>query len=300
MGTRILLAGLWLIHGLPLRAIAAIAAPLGFVAAHSKLARTTLINLRACFPNLTERERSILARQHLTALVRSVLELGILWWSPVTRIRSLVCFKNAHFVTDATRPVICLSPHTTGLEMQGALIGMHFRGVGFFTPHKNPLIDQQLRRARDRLGDVIMLERKKGLRPLVRAIRDGRLLYFLPDMDFGEANAHFVPFFGIPAATVPTLPWLARQCDAVVIPCACHRLPDHRGYEVEFFPPWKDFPSEDLDHDLQRMNRFIEEQARDYPAEYYWSHKRFRTRPDPTEPYFYRWPPSPDDPSALH
>lgn len=290
MTTRLLLTLLWLIHGLPLRAIAALAVPLGYLAARGKSARTTLINLHACFPELSPRERALLARQHLTALIRSVLELGILWWSPAARIQSLVRFKNAHFVTEATRPVICLSPHTTGLEMQGALIGMHFRGVGFFTPHKDPLIDQQLRRSRDRLGDVIMLERKKGLRPLVRAIRDGRLLYFLPDMDFGEANAHFVPFFGIPAATVPTLPWLVRQCGAVVIPCACHRLPNHRGYEVEFFPPWENFPSTDLDQDLLRMNQFIEEQARRNPPEYYWSHKRFRTRPDPSAPYFYRWP----------
>lgn len=290
VGTRILLLLLWLLHGLPLRLIAAVAATLGLVAAHSRLARTTLINLHACFPELSVKARRTLAQQHLTALIGSVLELGILWWSPTSRIKKLVHFRNAHFVEQATRPVICLSPHTVGLEMQGALIGMHFRGVGFFTPHKNPLIDEKIRQSRDRLGDVIMLERKKGLRPLIRAIRDGRLLYFLPDMDFGDKDSHFVPFFGIPAATVPTLPWLAQQCNAVVIPCVCHRLAHHQGYEVEFFAPWDDFPSDDQEQDLLRMNRFIEEQARRYPAEYYWSHKRFRTRPDPNEPYFYRWP----------
>ncbi len=290
MGTRLLLGLLWLIHGLPLRVIAALAIPLGFIAAQGRARRTTAINLHACFPEMSHAQRQRLTRAHLTALIRSVLELGILWWSPPARIQRLVRFKNAHYAQNSDRPVICLSPHMVGLEMQGALIGMHFRGVGFFTPHKDPLIDQHLRAARDRLGDVLMLERKKGLRPLIRAIRDGRLLYFLPDMDFGERDSLFIPFFGIPAATVPTLPWLVRQCNARVIPCACHRLPDHEGYEVEFFPPWDDFPSADLTQDLQRMNRFIETMARQYPEEYYWSHKRFRTRPSPAEPHFYRWP----------
>ncbi len=290
MGTRLLLLTLWLLHGLPLRCMAALAIPLGFLASHSRAARTTRINLHACFPHKSAKEQSDLTRQHLTALIQSALELGILWWSSAERIRRIVRFKNVHFADVATAPVIFLSPHTVGLEMQGALMGMRFRGVGFFTPHKNPLIDRQLRRSRDRLGDVIMLERKKGLRPLIRAIRDGRRLYFLPDMDFGEKDAHFVPFFGIPAATVSTLPWLSRQTGAVVVPCACHRLPNHDGYEVEFFPAWENFPSDDAEADMVRMNRFIEEQALRFPADYYWSHKRFRTRPDPEEPYFYRWP----------
>ncbi|NDU85366.1 MAG: lipid A biosynthesis acyltransferase [Ferrovum sp.] len=290
MKTRLTLWFLWWIHWLPLRGIAALAAILGFIAAKSRGARTTRINIHACFPELSPPEKDTLVRRHLTALIQSVLELGILWWSPAQRIQRLVRFKNVHHAQDSDRPIICLSLHTVGLEMQGALIGMHFRGVGFFTPHKDPLIDEKLRASRDRLGDVLMLERKKGLRPLVRAIRDGRLLFFLPDMDFGERDSHFVPFFGIPAATVPTLPWLVRQTEARVIPCACHRLPHHQGYEVEFFAPWDDFPSADLEQDLRRMNQFIEEQARRYPEEYYWSHKRFRTRPHPDEPYFYRWP----------
>jgi KDO2-lipid IV(A) lauroyltransferase len=294
MGTRLGLAMLWLLHFLPLAALEALARLMGAIAVETRFARTTLINLHACFPERSAAERKRLARQHLAALIRSVLELGILWWSPRARIEQLVRLKNLECTETHGRPIIFLTPHLVGLEMQGARMGMAFRGVGFFTPYKNLLVDRQVRAARDRLGDVVMLERKKGLRPLIRAIRDGRNLYFLPDMDFGDRDSIFAPFFGIPAATVTTLPWLAQMTGAVVVPCVCHQLPHCQGYEVEFFPAWTDFPSGDVNADVQRMNAFIEAQARRYPEQYFWSHKRFRTRPDAAEPYFYRWPQSLD------
>ena len=290
MGTRLGLALLWLLHFLPLPALGVLSQLLAAIAIHTRFARTTRINLHACFPEYDTALRQSLARRHLAALIRSVLELGILWWSPSTRIERLVRFKHLEYAEGHGRPVIFLTPHLVGLEMQGARMGMKFRGVGFFTPHKNPLIDQHIRNARNRLGDVVMLERKKGLRPLLRAIQDGRHLYFLPDMDFGDRDSIFVPFFGIPTATVTTLPWLVRMTGAVVVPCVCHQLPRCKGYEVEFFPAWKDFPSENPENDVIRMNAFIEAQARQFPEQYFWSHKRFRTRPSPGDPYFYRWP----------
>ncbi len=290
MGTRVGLVFLWLLHFLPLAVLEMLARFLAAIAVHTHFARTTLINLHACFPERSSAERRILARHHLAALIRSVLELGILWWSPRARIEQLVRFKHLEHAEAGGRPVIFLTPHLVGLEMQGARMGMQFRGVGFFTPHKNALIDSHIREARNRLGDVVMLERKKGLRPLIRAIQEGRHLYFLPDMDFGDRDSIFAPFFGIPAATVPTLPWLARITGAAVIPCVCRQLPRCQGYEVEFFPAWDNFPSGDLDEDVRRMNAFIETQARRLPEQYFWSHKRFRTRPGAGEPYFYRWP----------
>jgi KDO2-lipid IV(A) lauroyltransferase len=178
--------------------------------------------------------------------------------------------------------------HSVGLEMAGARLGLDFRGVGFFTPHKNPVLDGVIRRARDRLGDVRMVDRRDGLRPIVRAVREGRRLYFLPDMDFGERDALFVPFFDIPAATVTTLPRLVRLTGARVQPCVVWQRADGRGYEIEFQPAWEDFPTDDLAADVRRMNAFVETQARLRPDQYFWGHKRFRTRPDPGEPSPYR------------
>jgi KDO2-lipid IV(A) lauroyltransferase len=285
---------IWCLHFLSLRAIHNLGHALGTLAFHSRFSRTTRINLHACFPELTQQQRDQLARQFLGNLYASFLELGLLWWPKRARLEQLITFEDLHHSDQGGKPVISLTPHMVGLEMQGARMGMEFRGVGFFTPHKNRQIDQLFRQARNQLGDIIMLERGGGLRALVRAIKDGRKLYFLPDMDFGDKVSRFAPFFGIQASTAPTLPWLCRSTGAVVVPCACHKNADGNGYTIRFYPAWENFPSNSEAEDLERMNQFIEQQARLYPDQYFWSHKRFRTRPDPSEPNFYRWPQSLD------
>ncbi|MHB8353394.1 MAG: LpxL/LpxP family acyltransferase, partial [Burkholderiales bacterium] len=138
MGSRLALAILWLLHFLPLAVLDMLAQLMGAVAVQTRFARTTLINLHACFPERPAAERKQLARRHLAALIRSVLELGILWWSSRTRIEKLVRLKNMAHTETGGRPIIFLTPHLVGLEMQGARMGMAFRGVGFFTPYKNP------------------------------------------------------------------------------------------------------------------------------------------------------------------
>jgi len=130
-----------------------------------------------------------------------------------------------------------------------------------------------------------MLARQEGMRAIVKALREPRALYFLPDMDFGPRDALFVPFFGVPTATVAALPRLAQLGRAVVLPVVAHQTA--HGYEARIHPPWDDYPSGDLEADVRRMNAFIEERVREHPEQYFWAHKRFKTRP-PGEPSPYR------------
>ena len=285
MMMRISLALLWLLRWLPQDALNALAGVAAAPVRHTRVARTARINLRLCFPELDERCRADLERRYFKALVRSVLELGLVWFAPAALIRRRVRLDGLeHYQDVGDAPKILLAMHAVGLEMAGARIGMEGRGVGFFTPHKNPLLDRIIRVSRDRLGDVLMLDRREGLRPMVRAIRDGRHLYFLPDQDFGDRDSIFVPFFGIPAATVTTLPRLVKLTGARVIPCEVWQRPGSEGYQVDFLPAWEDFPGPDLEADVRRMNAFVEAYARAHPDQYFWGHKRFRTRPDPSEP----------------
>ena len=283
MAMRLAIGALWLLHFLPQPAINALARLLAPLVHGSGAARTAQINLRLCFPGLDARARLKLERAYFRALVRSFLELGTVWFASSRRICARVQFAGLeHYEAVADGPVIFLAMHSVGLEMAGAAMGMRFRGVGFFTPHKNAVLDRVIRAARDRLGDVLMLDRREGLRPMVRAIRDGRRLYFLPDMDFGDRDSIFVPFFGIQAATVTTLPRLVTLTRARVVPC---EVTQHAaGYQIRFLPAWQDFPGANLEADVARMNQFVERFARAHPNQYFWGHKRFRTRPDPAEP----------------
>jgi KDO2-lipid IV(A) lauroyltransferase len=52
------------------------------------------------------------------------------------------------------------------------------------------------------------------------------------------------------------------------------------GYLIRILPPWSDYPGGDVFRDTCRMNQFIEACARETPEQYYWLHKRFKTRPE--------------------
>ncbi len=113
----------------------------------------------------------------------------------------------------------------------------------------------------------------------MRCIKRGQPFFNLPDMDFGEKDSAFVPFFGVPAATLLSPSRMARALDMVVQPVVAEMLPGGEGYIVRFDPPWEDFPTDDALADTLRVNKWIEQEIRRDPAQYLWVHKRFKTRP---------------------
>ena len=124
------------------------------------------------------------------------------------------------------------------------------------------------------------------MRATVKAMKSGRPLYYLPDLDYGRKESIFVPFFGVPAATITGLPRLARLANAAVVPCVVRMGPGGEGYVLELGAPWADYPSDDVDADTRRMNAWLEGVIRTMPEQYYWVHRRFKTRPE-GEPRIY-------------
>ncbi len=280
--TRLALALVWLLHWLPLCLLAAVGRGFGrlLFALGRERRRITLTNLRLCFPQMTEVERQALARRHFEAFGRSILERGILWWSGRERIQRLVRIEGIeHWRAVADRPVIWLAPHFVGLDMGGVRLTTEFPLVSMFSRQKNPLVDALLLHSRTRFGNSPMASRQDGLKPVVREMRKGLPFYYLPDMDFGARDAVFVPFFGVPTATVTALSRLAKITGAAVVPCVTRQLPGGAGYVATFHPAWQDFPGDDVEADTRRMNAFIESEVVKMPEQYYWLHKRFKTRP---------------------
>jgi len=144
---------------------------------------------------------------------------------------------------------------------------------------KNRFWDRYMRAGRARFGGL-MVERDEDLRALIRRVREGWPFYYLPDQDQGRRHAVFAPFFGIPTATLTTVSRIARMTKAVVIPCITRERTDGFGYELEFAPPLPDFPSDDDLRDATAVNAVIEQAARAAPAQYFWQHRRFKTRPE--------------------
>lgn len=289
MLTRLGLAVIWLLHFLPLRLLAPIGRAFGmalYLLARERR-RVTQTNLALCFPSHSESDRIHMSRRHFQAFGRSVLEHGILWWSAKARVQALVRVEGLeHWRAVADRPVIWLAPHFVGLDMGGIRLASEYRAVSIYSRQKDSAFDAVLYGGRTRFVMPELFSRQEGLRPVVRAIRKGMPFYYLPDMDFGERDSVFVPFFGVPAATITGLSRIARLARAVVVPAVTRQLPGAAGYELRFYPAWEEFPTGDAKADTRRMNAFIEERVLEMPEQYFWLHKRFKTRP-PGEDKFY-------------
>jgi KDO2-lipid IV(A) lauroyltransferase len=280
---------MWLLHFLPLRAQAWIGNALGvpvFLLIRER-SEVTRINLSKCFPQMSESEREDLARAHWRAFLRSFLERGNLWWGSRERIRSMVRLEGTENLK--SRRTIILAPHFVGLDMTLARLSLDYPVAMMYSRQKDPRFERLLYEGRTRFGGR-MIARQAGVKEGLRLIEDGALYYYLPDLDFGPKHSVFVPFFGVPAATVTGLSYIARETAAAVVPCVTRMLPGGGGYVARFYPAWKDFPSGDDEAailaDTRRMLAFIEERVLEMPEQYFWLHKRFKTRPE-GEPKFY-------------
>ncbi|MHB8346758.1 MAG: lysophospholipid acyltransferase family protein [Acidiferrobacterales bacterium] len=269
---------------LPLPVIWALGGAIGelFYLLHAERRHITQANLRLCFPDLDSRARNNIARRHFREFIRASLTVPIAWWGSVGRLNRLVRCRDCHYFEDAChagRRIILLAPHFVSMEIGGIYMASRHPGfVNLYKRPKNPLLDYLISRRRQRFGGVLV-ERMEGLRPAIRSIKRGLAFYYLPDQDQGSRGAVFAPFFGVPAATLTSLGRLAAITGAVVIPCFTRQLPYGRGYEVIFRPPLDNYPSGDDIADASRMNQEIEAGVREMPEQYFWVHRRFKTRP---------------------
>lgn len=249
----------------------------------------TLTNLRLCFPDMPEDERRRIGRQTFRDLARAAIDHSVLWNADRATIEKYIRVEGEeHLRAVAGMPVIMVAPHFAGLDSGGVRFASLVKAATVYSRQKNPVWDEWLLKGRQRFNDPVLLPRQGiDMRAVVRVVRQGIPLYYLPDMDLGPVNSIFVPFFGVPAATIPMVSRLARMTGAKVL-MAVAEMTDE-GYVLHIEPPWQDFPGESIEADTLRMNRELERWVLRLMPQYFWTHKRFKTRP-PGEPDFYRPP----------
>ncbi|XZG70099.1 LpxL/LpxP family acyltransferase [Chitinibacteraceae bacterium HSL-7] len=277
---RLLALPFWLLHWLPLSWLQALGCVLGELAYRVAPRRTHigLTNLRLCFPEWEEVARHRVLRRHYRMLAGNLLAYGVLWFGSEARLRRLVIRRHAeHIESVAERTVIVLAPHFLGLDWGGIRQSMESRGASMYSSTHDRAFDQLLRYGRSRFNDPILIARREGIRAIVKAIQPGTMFYYLPDQDLGPSESIFAPFFGVQTATTPALGKLARLRSAAVLPMIS--TVEKGRFVVEYLPVWENFPSGDEQADTARMNALIEEYVRRDPAQYYWLHRRFKTRP---------------------
>lgn len=273
----------WLIHFLPFPVIVAIGNGLGILAYPLAVERRRvgMINLKLCFPEMSDDARKKLVRAHFKMFMRGLIERSILWWSSAERINSLIRVEGVeHFEAIKDKSSILLTPHFVGMDAGGQWIAQHTDTVCMYANQKNRYLTELLLKKRARFRNQHLYSRQEGLRPILKGMRKGMPFVYPPDQDQGVKDGAFIPFFGVPAATMTSLPRIAQMTGAKVVPSITRLLPGGEGYVLTFYPAWENYPSGDDIADARRMNAFIEDRIREMPEQYFWLHKRFKTRPE--------------------
>ena len=236
-------------------------------------------NLLLCFPERTAKERRALARDSFIYFCQAWLDRSWLWHAPRSVLEKRLKLHGAVQELEGTTPTIIFGPHFYGLDAAATAIGMSTPRLftSIYTPLPDKRLDAWITAGRVRVGDVKMFNRFDGIKNNLSGLRAGGILYLLPDMNFGPQESIFVPFYGIQAATVPSLPRFARLGKAKVVPVIPRMTP--WGYDVEVHPAWQNYPSDDVEADTALMNARLEGYINTMPSQYYWVHKRFKTRP---------------------
>jgi Kdo2-lipid IVA lauroyltransferase/acyltransferase len=241
--------------------------------------RIVLTNLRLCFPELSSRQHRQLARKAVVCFTQAWLDRSWLWHgSPAQLAQRLKITGDVQALKNEPR-VVLFAPHFVGLDAGPmALCFRQLRSIcSIYAKQKNPVVDAWIFQGRQRFGGMRLFARREGVREITQAVAQGQVLYLLPDMDFGSQGAEFVPFMGVQAATLTSLSRFSRLSRACVI-TIFNRMTD-QGYDIDISTPWSDFPSQDAAADSHRMNQTLEALVRSAPEQYYWVHKRFKTRP---------------------
>lgn len=244
-------------------------------------------NIELCFPELTPAERDKLALEHFKALGMSVIEMGLGRWAPVERlepITELVGLEHLQRALDSGRGVIMLSAHFTTLEIMGRVLKVNTAPYdGVYRKNRSEFITELQRSGREK--SVERTIEKRDIKRMVRALRDGRAVWYAPDQSYNRKGSEVIKFFGVPCMHTTATSTLARLGNALVIPFFPERRPDGR-YVFTFQPPFENFPTDDLVADTRRYVEVLEEHVRRVPEQYFWIHRKFKDLPEGYPDYY--------------
>lgn len=246
-------------------------------------------NLEVCFPSMSSIERETLLRANFDSYGIAFFEVGMAWWWSDKRFSRLITIEGREHIQQLQQQkkgALLMAIHYTTLEVGASALSMQYSIDGMYRPHKNLVFDYLQAKGRRQRTEGGRVYPRKDVRGMFKALRQGRIIWYAPDQDYGPKHSVFAHFFGVPAASVTATARFARMGNAAVLPFSQVRLPGSQGYRVTIHPPLENFPTGDDVADAETINRQVEAFVELQPDQYMWVHRRFKTRPEGAEPFY--------------
>ena len=281
---------IFLLGKLPIRLGLVFSKPLGALLHMTMKNRRKIAerNIERCFPDWPESKKKQLVRACFNSLARTVFEIAWSWSASERRFRGLGHVTGLENIDDARkggRGVLIVTAHISCLEIGGRFLALEVDVAGIYRPLRSPVLEWYQNRSRLSYGGAMIS--KRDMRSAIRYLKKGGLVWYAPDQDFGPDQSVFAPFFNIQTASLLATHRLAKMTGCAVVPMFPVFDEKIRQYRVEILPALDSFPGSDASEDLTRINKIMEKHIRSAPEQYWWIHRRFKTRPE-GEPAFYQ------------
>lgn len=252
-----------------------------------KFRRIAEINLKLCFPELSNEERERLLKKQFQSLGMGLIESAMAWWMPDHKLDSLIHVQGLEHLQKALakkKGVLILSAHFTSLDICGRLFSNIFPMYVVYREQKNRVINRLLKQHRN--FNWMQPIHRHAIRQIIKTLKQNKAIWYAADQDYGPTHSIFPPFFNIATATISTPSRYANRTEAQVVTLFYHRLPKGKGYQITIGPILESFGQGDDYQDMLRFNQLLELAVRAHPDQYLWIHRRFKTRPQ-NDPYLY-------------
>ncbi|MEZ9565362.1 LpxL/LpxP family Kdo(2)-lipid IV(A) lauroyl/palmitoleoyl acyltransferase [Vibrio artabrorum] len=256
---------------------------LGTLFAKKRVAVATR-NLELAFPDKSSDEVAAMASENLKNTGMALIETGITWFWPTWRFQRLLIDKDTQALRTHRangKGVLLCCVHALNLEITArAMAVLGISGLGVYRPHSNPAYEFIQHRGRTQNGNRLI--HRKDVKLMIRMLRQGETLWYLPDHDYGRNKSVFVPFFAVPdACTTTGTSILAYTSRCALVPGSGFRNAEGQ-YEIMADESIEEnYPQKDSKAAAAYMNRYLEKVILRAPEQWMWLHKRFKTMEDP-------------------
>jgi len=267
---------------LPYRTMMAIGSLIGLFALSTMRSRKRIaeINLKLCFPQKSDTERSELLSENFKSMGKGLMEVAIAWWWSDKRIKSLHIETSGIEYLNPSNGTIFLTAHFSSLELSARLLGQYAESYAMYRPHTNEVLQYHYEKYRSKYSLGIIP--RDDVRSMVKALKNNKGIWFAPDQNFARKGFLFSSFFGIPAATNPATSRFAEITGADVVPF--YLTSAQNGYKLTYEKKLTPFPSGSLQKDTDTINSIFQSWAASSPTQYNWIHRRFKTQPPCKKP----------------
>ncbi|HSD45210.1 MAG TPA: lysophospholipid acyltransferase family protein [Pyrinomonadaceae bacterium] len=258
------------------------------------LRKTGATNLQLAFPEKTEAERAALLRECFNSLGRQLGLFSQFATRPRADLQNLIEVQGLEHIEAAkahmNSGLILFTAHLGAWELTSFGPSLFGHPFSFIVRRiDNPKIEDLVDRVRMRFGNVT-IDKLSAARSMLKLLREKGVLGLLPDLNALDAEAIFVDFFKVPAATNFIMAKLALRTNSPIIPIFAPWSEEKRKYLLIIGPPVSFERTGDEEHDVRQLtttlSQMIENTIRRYPGQWLWIHKRWKTRPE-GEPAIY-------------